>query len=158
MEKILTISEILTYLSHWRLNNKKIVLTNGCFDLLHVGHLKTFQKAKQLGDILIVGVNSDRSVQSLKGQTRPIIPENARAELIAALEPVDYVLIFDQYTATDLIELIQPHIYVKGGDYQLDNLPEKEVIKKFNIKVEFVPLVPNISTTEIINRIRTANF
>lgn len=158
MGKILSTSEVSDYLNIWLFQNRKLVLTNGCFDILHVGHLKTFREAKKHGDILIVGINSDQSVRSLKGPSRPIISEKARAELIAALEPVDYVIIFDQYTATELIGLIQPHVYVKGGDYQLENLPEKDIIRKLNTEVIFIPLVPDISTSEIINRIKTASF
>ena len=158
MGKILSTSEVSDYLNIWLFQNRKLVLTNGCFDILHVGHLKTFREAKKHGDILIVGINSDQSVRSLKGSTRPIISEKARAELIAALEPVDYVIIFDQYTATELIGLVQPHVYVKGGDYQLENLPEKDIIRKLNTEVIFIPLVPDISTSEIINRIKTASF
>ncbi len=142
----------------WRAANKKIVLTNGCFDLIHVGHLRTFLEAKTMGDILIVGINSDRSVSSLKGETRPIISEQDRAELISALKPVDYVIVFDQINVSHLLELIKPDIYVKGGDYTLDSLPEKETIIGLGIEVKFIPLVDGISTTELVKRIRNANI
>lgn len=142
----------------WRAANKKIVFTNGCFDLIHVGHLRTFIEAKKMGDLLIVGINSDRSVKALKGETRPIISEQDRAELISALKPIDYVIIFDENNVSHLLEMIKPDIYVKGGDYTLENLPEKETIVRYNIEVKFIPLVPGISTTELVNRIRKANL
>lgn len=142
----------------WRAANKKIVFTNGCFDLIHVGHLRTFIEAKKMGDLLIVGINSDRSVKALKGETRPLISERDRAELIEALKPIDYVIIFDENNASRLLETIKPDIYVKGGDYTLENLPEKETIVRYNIEVKFIPLVPGISTTELVNRIRKANI
>lgn len=155
---ILDQSLLQTEIPKWRAANKKIVLTNGCFDLIHVGHLRTFWEAKTMGDILIVGINSDRSVSSLKGETRPIISEQDRAELISALKPVDYVIIFDQINVTHLLELIKPDIYVKGGDYTLDNLPEKETILRLDIEVRFIPVVEGISTTELLKRIRSANI
>lgn len=138
--------------------NKKIVLTNGCFDLLHVGHLRTFVEAKKLGDLLIVGINSDQSVKSLKGETRPIISQEDRAELVSAMKPVDYVIIFDELNVSNLLEKIKPDIYVKGGDYTLDSLPEKGTIIQLGIEVKFIPLVVGISTTELVKRIRKANM
>ncbi|MGE5605783.1 MAG: D-glycero-beta-D-manno-heptose 1-phosphate adenylyltransferase [Bacteroidota bacterium] len=142
----------------WRAANKKIVFTNGCFDLIHVGHLRTFIEAKRMGDLLIVGINSDRSVKAIKGETRPLISEQDRAELISALKPIDYVIIFDEINVSHLLETIKPDIYVKGGDYTLENLPEKETIVRYNIEVKFIPLVAGISTTELVNRIRKANI
>lgn len=142
----------------WRAANKKIVFTNGCFDLIHVGHLRTFIEAKRMGDLLIVGINSDRSVKAIKGETRPLISEQDRAELISALKPIDYVIIFDEINVSHLLETIKPDIYVKGGDYTLENLPEKETIVRNNIEVKFIPLVAGISTTELVNRIRKANI
>jgi len=138
--------------------NKKIVLTNGCFDLVHIGHLRTFVEAKKLGDLLIVGINSDQSVKSLKGETRPIISQEDRAELVSAMKPVDYVIIFDELNVSNLLEKINPDVYVKGGDYTLDNLPEKATIIRLGIEVKFIPVVVGISTTELVNRIRKANI
>lgn len=155
---ILNKSALLVEVQKWRAAKKKIIFTNGCFDLIHVGHLRTFIEAKKLGDLLIVGINSDRSVKTLKGESRPLISELDRAELISALKPVDYVIIFDEIDVSNLLETVQPDIYVKGGDYTLENLPEKETINRFNIKVKFIPLVAGISTTELVNRIRTANI
>ncbi|HBF39142.1 MAG TPA: D-glycero-beta-D-manno-heptose 1-phosphate adenylyltransferase [Firmicutes bacterium] len=142
----------------WHGEKIKVVLTNGCFDILHMGHLRTFKEAKAQGDILVVGLNSDESIRGLKGETRPIIPQNDRLELLAALEPIDYVTLFDEATAVRLIELIKPQVYVKGGDYNLNNLPEKDVLLRYQVEVKFIPLVTGISTTEMIKRIRTANI
>ena len=155
---ILDKSALIIEIQKWRAANKKVIFTNGCFDLLHVGHLRTFNEAKKLGDLLIVGINSDHSVKTLKGETRPLISERDRAELISALKPVDYVIIFDEVDVSNLLETVQPEVYVKGGDYTLENLPEKETLIRFNIEVKFIPLVAGISTTELINRIRKANI
>lgn len=155
---ILEETALLNEISKWREDNQKIILTNGCFDLLHVGHLRAFIEAKKLGDLLIVGINSDHSVQALKGATRPIIAEKDRAELVSGLKPVDHVIIFDEVTVVHLLEIIKPHVYVKGGDYTLENLPEKETIIKLGIEVKFIPLIAGISTTEIVKRIQKANF
>ena len=158
MGLILTRDELSFQVAKWHEQHAKVVLTNGCFDILHVGHLRTFKEAKAFGDILIVGLNSDQSIRGLKGETRPIIPQSDRLELLAALEPVDCVTLFDEATASKLIEVIKPQIYVKGGDYTLDSLPEKEVLIRYQVEVKFIPLVVGISTTELINRIRTANL
>lgn len=155
---ILKEADLLNEIPIWRENNQKIIFTNGCFDLLHVGHLRVFREAKKMGDLLIVGINSDRSVQALKGATRPIISEKDRAEMVSGLKPVDHVIIFDEDTVAHLLEIVKPHVYVKGGDYTLENLPEKETIKKLGIEVKFVPLIAGISTTEIVKRIQKANF
>lgn len=142
----------------WQRQNLKVVLTNGCFDLLHTGHLRTFTEAKKLGDILVVGLNSDSSVRALKGPTRPLIGETERAALVAALKPVDYVTIFDDLKASDLLLALRPHIYVKGGDYSLDNLPERDAIRQVGAQAVFVPLVEGISTSELVQKIRGANM
>lgn len=155
---ILNESALLIEISKWHAANKRVVLTNGCFDLLHVGHLRTFIEARKLGDLLIVGINSDRSVRSLKGKTRPLISEQDRAELVSAMKPVDCVIIFDEINVSCLLETVKPDIYVKGGDYSLENLPEKETIIRLGIEVKFIPLVVGISTTELVKRIRKANI
>lgn len=149
---------MLLEIQKWRAANKKIIFTNGCFDLIHVGHLRTFNEAKKMGDLLVVGINSDRSVKALKGETRPLISEQERAELISALKPVDYVIIFDEMNASRLLDTIKPDVYVKGGDYTLDNLPEKDSIIRSKIEVKFIPLVAGISTTELVKRVRQANI
>lgn len=151
---ILNYDDLESYVTGWQARGLTIVLTNGCFDLVHVGHLYTFHEAKKWGDILVVGINSDRAVKALKGASRPIISQNDRCALLSALEPVDFVTVFDEYTAAGLLEKVRPHVYVKGGDYSLDNLPEKPVLDRLKTKVIFTPLVQGISTTEIIRKIK----
>ncbi|MFW6281894.1 MAG: D-glycero-beta-D-manno-heptose 1-phosphate adenylyltransferase [bacterium] len=135
-------------------DNKKIVLTNGCFDILHIGHIRYLYQAAALGDVLLVGVNSDASIKTIKNENRPIIEEKERAEIVAALEMVDYVTIFDETTCSNLLKEIKPDIYVKVGDYTPENLPEWSVTQKYRIKVKFIKLVENKSTTKIIKKIR----
>ncbi|WP_071515863.1 adenylyltransferase/cytidyltransferase family protein [Geitlerinema sp. PCC 9228] len=134
------------------------VFTNGCFDLLHVGHVRYLQAAKAWGRTLIVGVNSDRSVRSIKPPkpqqpTRPLIPQGQRAEMVAALKPVDAVAIFEETTASHLIEQLQPDIYVKGGDYNLETLPEAASVRSYGGRIALVPIEISTSTTTIVNRI-----
>lgn len=131
---------------------KKVVLTNGCFDILHVGHVRYLAGARSLGDCLIVGLNSDTSVKQLKGSARPVNSEKDRAEVLLALSSVDYVVIFNEQTAEELVREIQPDIYAKGGDYTLDTLPEAEAVASYGGQIIFVPLVPGKSTTAIINK------
>ncbi len=146
---------IATYPERWR----PLVLTNGCFDLLHLGHVRNLQMAKSWGRSLIVGLNSDSSIQTIKPPLaahlppRPIFPEQQRAEMLAALKSVDGVVIFSDPTAIGLIEVLQPEIYVKGGDYQLENLIEASAVQAYGGKIKFVPIDIAISTTKIINRI-----
>ena len=134
---------------------KTVVLTNGHFDLLHVGHVRCLQQAKELGDVLFVGVNSDASTRLLKGGKRPIIPEDERARLVAALECVDYVVIFKERTARRLVELLKPDIYAKGGDYGPagKELPEAEAVAAYGGEVRILPYLPGRSTTDIIRTI-----
>lgn len=133
---------------------EKVVATNGCFDILHVGHVRYLQKSKSFGDILVVGLNSDISVKILKGETRPINPQEDRAEVLCALACVDYVVMFDEKSPVDLLDLIKPDIYTKGGDYTLETLPEADVILKNNGKVEFIDFVEGKSTTKIIDKMK----
>jgi D-glycero-beta-D-manno-heptose 1-phosphate adenylyltransferase len=130
-------------------SGKKIVFTNGCFDLIHAGHIKSFQKAKSLGDVLVVGLNSDSSVRRLKGPDRPLVNEKSRACVVSALEAVDYVTIFSEDTPAELIALLKPDILVKGGDYKLNKIVGRENVKK----VVRVPLLKGYSTTELIKKI-----
>lgn len=131
-----------------------MVLTNGCFDLLHVGHVRYLESAKKLGDALLVAVNSDASVRTLKGSQRPINSEQDRAEIIAALQAVDYVVIFDSPRATEIIQAIRPAIYAKGGDYTLDTLDPEEVtaLREAGTDIRILPKVPNRSTSALIHR------
>lgn len=136
-----------------RFAGKTIVFTNGVFDILHAGHVQLLQRAKRLGDILVVGVNSDASVRRLKGQARPINHERDRLALVAALDPVDHAILFEEDTPADLIRALRPHIHVKGGDYVADRLPEIEAVREVGARVEILPLVEGRSTTNVIQKI-----
>jgi rfaE bifunctional protein nucleotidyltransferase chain/domain len=131
------------------------VFTNGVFDLMHVGHLRYLQSARALGDRLVVGLNSDASVKRLKGDTRPILPEDERAELMAGLACVDHVVIFDEHTADALLEAFKPHIYAKGGDYTPDSLPEAPTVRAYGGDIQIITFVPGRSTTSLIARIQS---
>ncbi len=133
-----------------RQSGKKIVFTNGCFDILHVGHVRYLTAAKSFGDILIVGLNTDESVKILKGETRPINNEKDRAEVLLGLKAVDYVVLFGERTAENLVAQVKPDIYVKGGDYTVDKIPEAKIVQSYGGKVELVPFVAGHSTTSII--------
>lgn len=139
------------------------VFTNGCFDLLHLGHIRYLQEARKLGDYLILGLNSDNSVHQIKGPKRPLIPEQERAEIMSALESIDYVTIFSESTASALVSHLQPEIYVKGGDYSRgglaepdpSKLPEAATVKSYGGTVKLLPYIPGHSTTELIQKIIT---
>ncbi len=132
---------------------KIIVFTNGCFEILHIGHIRYLKKARSLGDILIVGLNSDISVKKIKGPKRPIIPQEQRGEVLASIRYVDYVVIFDEPDPYDLISLIKPHVLVKGGDWPVDKIIGKDIVESYGGKVLSIPYIEGSSTTEIINRI-----
>lgn len=134
----------------WRAQGLRIVMTNGCFDLLHAGHIATLEAARSCGNVLIVGVNSDASVKRLKGPERPLNSEDDRARVIAALACVDAVTIFAEDTAAPLLDLVQPHVYAKGGDYNPETLPEYPVIQRYGGEMVFVPLLDGKSTTKLI--------
>lgn len=134
--------------------NKVIVFTNGCFDILHVGHVRYLQAAKQLGDLLVLGLNSDVSVKGFKGPTRPINGQDDRAEVIAAMESVDYIIVFDELTAENLIEVVRPNIYVKGGDYVVDDLPEAKLVRRYGGEIVLIPEVQGRSSTNMIKKIQ----
>ena len=153
MKKILDNKTLLTEIELLKRQGKKIVFTNGCFDILHLGHAKYLSESSKFGDILIVGLNSDFSVKKLKGETRPINNENDRANLLLYLACVDYVVIFDENTPENLLELIKPDIYTKGADYTLETLPEAKTVLKNGGKVEFINLVEGKSTTNVIKAI-----
>jgi D-glycero-beta-D-manno-heptose 1-phosphate adenylyltransferase len=133
---------------------KRIVTTNGCFDLLHLGHIQYLTEAKALGDILLVGLNSDASVKRLKGPTRPLNSELVRARQIAALECVDYVAIFEESTPEAFLELVKPQLHVKGGDYRAEDLPERKVVEAGGGEVRVLSLVPGYSTTSLIEKLK----
>lgn len=132
---------------------KTLVFTNGCFDILHAGHVRYLQAAKELGDCLVVGLNSDESVRSLKGIQRPINKEEDRVEILSALSAVDYVVVFSERTAEQLVREIKPDVYVKGGDYNVKSLPEAEIVAKYGGKTVLIPEVPGRSSSNIIKKI-----
>ncbi|EQA61636.1 D-glycero-beta-D-manno-heptose 1-phosphate adenylyltransferase [Leptospira alexanderi] len=133
--------------------NQRIVFTNGCFDLIHRGHITYLSQARELGDFLWIGLNADSSVKRLKGEQRPVVPEDDRAILLSNLRFVDAVTIFSQDTPLELIRLIKPAIHVKGGDYKAEDLPETSIVREFGGKVEILPFVPGKSTSLLIEKI-----
>ncbi|MBR6014269.1 MAG: D-glycero-beta-D-manno-heptose 1-phosphate adenylyltransferase [Selenomonadaceae bacterium] len=138
-----------------RIKGEKIIFTNGCFDIIHAGHVRYLTAAKNFGGILIVGLNSDESVRKLKGETRPINNEQDRAEVLLGLKAVDHVVLFEENTAENLISEIRPNIYVKGGDYNLENLPEAKIVQSYGGEVKFINLVEGRSTSNIIKKINS---
>lgn len=130
----------------------RVVFTNGCFDLLHVGHVRLLEASRRLGDCLIVGLNTDRSVSALKGPSRPVVSETARAEVLGALRAVDYVTLFDEPTPLELIRAVVPDVLVKGGDYTPDTVVGRDVVEAHGGRVEIIPLVGGFSTTSIIGK------
>ncbi|SFW37295.1 D-glycero-beta-D-manno-heptose 1-phosphate adenylyltransferase [Selenomonas ruminantium] len=138
-----------------RKGGQKVVFTNGCFDILHAGHVTYLEAAKAQGDVLVLGLNTDASVRRLKGQERPINSELDRAKVVGALESVDYVVLFGEQTAEAVIAEVKPDIYVKGGDYTLDTLPEAKIVQSYGGKVAFIDMVEGRSTTNIINKIKS---
>ncbi len=132
---------------------KTVVTTNGCFDILHVGHVRYLQKTKSFADVLIVLLNSDISVKKIKGPTRPINNEADRAEILCALTCVDYVVLFDEDSPRDLLDEMKPDVYTKGADYTMETLPEADIMRKNGTRVEFISFVEGKSTTNIINKI-----
>ena len=153
-EKIVTRSHIEAFIEHIKSSGSHIVFTNGCFDILHVGHARYLAQARELGDYLVVGLNSDVSVRGLKGDSRPVIPEDERAEMLAHLECVDCVCLFDELRPDNLIELVRPHIHAKGGDYTAEQLPEAEVVRRNGGRVEILSLFEGKSTTNIVEKIK----
>lgn len=145
--------ELAKVLREKQKHGKKVVTTNGCFDLLHVGHLRYLQEAKKLGDILVIGVNSDDSVRQLKGEKRPLVPEDERAEMLAGLECVDFVTIFSELDPIPLILDLRPDIHVKGGDYTLEQLPERKAVESYGGKCVVGINIPGKSTTDVIKLI-----
>ena len=134
--------------------NKKIVFTNGCFDILHAGHVDIFQQARNMGDALVVAVNSDISIKKIKGEKRPVVPQAQRMQVLAALEAIDYVVIFDEENPLKIIKEIQPDILVKGGDWPVETIVGREIVEKKGGKVLSIPLMEGISTTNIIEEVK----
>ncbi|HRI03871.1 MAG TPA: adenylyltransferase/cytidyltransferase family protein [Pyrinomonadaceae bacterium] len=149
---ILNREELVARVAEARSNRSTIVLANGCFDLLHVGHVRYIAGAKELGDLLVVGINSDRQAHALKGEGRPFMPEDERAEIIAALKCVDIVTIFDEPTVEQLIRDIRPDIHAKGTDYTTDTVPERDIIREVGGRVAIVGDPKDHSSTELIEK------
>jgi D-beta-D-heptose 7-phosphate kinase/D-beta-D-heptose 1-phosphate adenosyltransferase len=152
--KLKSLSELSAIASQARRAGKTVVFTNGCFDLLHRGHVHILREAKAKGDILIVGINSDRSVRGIKGPTRPILAETDRIELIAAMEMVDYVVLFDEPDPCKLIDSIKPDVLAKGGDWGPGGVVGADIVERAGGRVAVIPYLKGFSTTEIIERIR----
>lgn len=153
--KLKSLDELKAVVANAKRQGKTVVFTNGCFDLLHRGHLHILREAKACGDILIVALNSDRSVKALKGPTRPVLPESDRTELIGALEMVDYVVVFDEPDPYTLIETLRPDVLAKGGDWTSEKIIGSEVVEQGGGRVAVIPYLKGFSTTEIIERIRS---
>ena len=156
-DKLVTLQELTGILGRSRAQGQKIVFTNGCFDLLHVGHIRSLQAARRLGDILIIGLNSDTSVRQIKGPQRPIVPEEQRGEVLAALTCVDYVIIFSEPDPLRVITALQPDVLVKSSDWDPKEIIGREVVEAKGGSVISAPEVPGISTTTLIERMRTAS-
>jgi rfaE bifunctional protein nucleotidyltransferase chain/domain len=154
-QKIVPFSELIDQIQARRHLGQNIVFTNGCFDLIHPGHVAYLTQAKALGDCLIVGLNSDASVRALKGEARPVVSQSDRALVLAGLFAVDYVVIFEELTPIDLIQAIRPNIHVKGGDYNIESLPETPIIRTFGGEVRILPFVKGNSTSTLIQKIQT---
>jgi rfaE bifunctional protein nucleotidyltransferase chain/domain len=149
-----TLPEVLAERAQWKAAGRAVVFTNGCFDLLHPGHVALFEAARSQGDLLVVGLNSDRSVRALKGEGRPLVTETERAETIAALEAVDRVVVYDEDTPRDVITALAPDVLVKGADWALDAIVGREEVEAGGGRVVRVELLPGRSTTSMVSRIR----
>ena len=155
-EKVLTIPQMLDERERLRAARARLVFTNGVFDLLHVGHVRYLAQARALGDALVVAINSDRSVRELKGPERPVFAEAERAEILAALRNVDYVVIFDDISPRSLIKQLLPDVLVKGGDYKIDEIHGREEVEAAGGQVISLPFVPGASTTSLIKRVKSS--
>ena len=152
-KKIQSIARLQRIVGNLKRQGKKVVFTNGCFDILHVGHVRYLSKARKMGDLLIVGLNTDRSVRAIKGEKRPIVSEKERAEVLAALGIVDYIVLFDEPAPLRLITALKPDILVKGADWSKDEIVGRDVVEKGGGKVVRIPLVPGSSSTNVIEKI-----
>ncbi len=151
--KIRTLAQMKAIAARLKNGGRKIVFTNGCFDILHVGHVRYLRKAKSQGDVLVVGLNTDRSVKLIKGEKRPFVPEEERAEVLGALECVDYVVLFNDPDPLRLIEALKPNVLVKGADWSRDHIIGREVVERAGGRVVRVPLVPGASSTGLIKKV-----
>lgn len=154
MGQVINREHIAEFVEKLHQSGKTVVATNGCFDILHVGHVRYLQRTKSFADYSIVLLNSDKSVRSIKGEGRPINNEDDRAEVLCALSCVDYVVMFDENSPAQLLDQIKPDVYTKGADYTMETLPEADIMKKNNTRVEFITFVEGKSTTNIINKMK----
>jgi D-beta-D-heptose 7-phosphate kinase/D-beta-D-heptose 1-phosphate adenosyltransferase len=155
-QKLVSWPELLAMREAARSGSRVVVWTNGTFDLLHPGHVHSLQQARALGDVLVVGVNSDRSVKAYKGLNRPILSETERVAILAALECVDYVIVFDEDTPAESLARLKPDIHCKGAEYAPPNgrpVPERAVVESYHGRIEYLPLLPGVSTTDVLKRI-----
>ncbi|MEO0814432.1 MAG: D-glycero-beta-D-manno-heptose 1-phosphate adenylyltransferase, partial [Myxococcota bacterium] len=150
-----TLQQLVEEIGWWRLQGKSVVFTNGCFDVLHMGHLQLLRAASALGDVLVVGLNDDDSVRRLKGEERPVVPGSERAELLASLDCVDAVVMFAEDTPAELVRAVQPDVLVKGGDYRPEDVVGRDTVEARGGRVEIVPLVPGRSTSKIVEKLRS---
>lgn len=153
-DKFMSLSTLKVVLASWRKKGGKVVFTNGCFDLLHAGHVDYLEKAGMLGDRLVVGLNSDKSVKSIKGNSRPVTGEDARGKVLAALSFVDAVVLFDEETPYNLITAVKPDILVKGNDYDKDNIIGADFVNSHGGSIYTIPLLEGFSTTSLINKVK----
>jgi len=154
-QKIINPASLNNYLAYWRFKEYKIVFTNGCFDILHLGHIDYLSKARQLGDFLIIGLNTDKSVRKIKGNNRPVNNQEARAVLLASLSCVDAIILFDEETPYDLINIVQPDILVKGSDYKPHEIVGADILEKSGGKIETIDFLEGYSTTAIIKKLKS---
>jgi rfaE bifunctional protein nucleotidyltransferase chain/domain len=158
MYRVVSLQELVAMRAEWRETGQRVVLTNGTFDVLHVGHVRYLEAAREMGDILVVGINSDASVRGYKGPDRPVVPQDERAEIVAALRCVGYAVVFDEPTAEALVEALRPNVYVKGGDYDgTKPLPEAEVVRRYGGEVRIVPYVAGRSASGLIRRMKAGD-
>lgn len=154
IDKIVTISQGIKQVNEWKSHEINVVFSNGCFDILHAGHVDYLEKARQKGDKLVVGLNSDKSVAIIKGPSRPVVDEESRSRILASLEFVDLVILFDDLTPIELIKAIQPDILVKGKDYEISNIVGADFVLQNGGKVETIELTEGFSTTNVIGKIK----
>ena len=154
VDKIVSLEEGLRRIDSWRNHEKKVVFSNGCFDILHAGHIDYLEKARQKGDKLVVGLNTDKSVTEIKGPTRPIVDEYSRSRILAALGFVDLIMLFDEQTPINLIKSIKPDILVKGKDYDISNIVGADIVLENGGKVETIELTEGLSTSSVIDKIK----
>ncbi|MDZ7265342.1 MAG: adenylyltransferase/cytidyltransferase family protein [candidate division KSB1 bacterium] len=156
MNKVITFQQLLQLMQKARSTGNKIAWTNGCFDIIHVGHVDYLEKSKSYADLLIVGLNSDVSVKKLKGELRPIFSQADRARVLAAIEYVDHIIIFDEPSPIDYIRTLQPDFYIKGGDYTIDTIDqtERRAVEAYGGRIVLLPMVPGVSTSVVVEKIK----